>query len=98
MTKAKENERSSWTFFTNHGHVLFVLASNPDARTRDIAERVQITERAAQRIVHELEEDGYVRIVKKGRRNSYVVNGRKKLRHPIEKHCAIETLIEALEI
>ena len=56
MASAQRTEGGSWTFFTNHAHVLFVLASNPDARTRDIADQVQITERAAQRIVHELEE------------------------------------------
>jgi len=98
MTNGSDNEPSSWTFFTNHGHVLFVLASDPDARTRDIADRVQITERAAQRIVHELEEEGYVRIVKKGRRNHYVVNGKKKLRHPVEKHNSVEALIAALKL
>lgn len=98
MTKETRDEGHSWTFFSNHGHVLFVLASDPDARTRDIAERVRITERAAQRIVHELEQDGYVRIVKKGRRNSYIVNGRKKLRHPIEEHCSVDRLIEALDL
>ena len=98
MTKDDGSRHGTWTFFSNHGHVLFVLASDPDARTRDIAERVHITERAAQRIVHELEQDGYIRIVKKGRRNSYVVNGRKKLRHPIEQHCSVDRLIEALEL
>ena len=98
MTQETRDEGHSWTFFSNHGHVLFVLASDPDARTRDIAERVRITERAAQRIVHELEQDGYIRIVKKGRRNSYIVNGRKKLRHPIEEHCTVDRLIEALDL
>ena len=100
MTEEAEAETTAptWNFFTNHGHVLFVLASNPDSRTRDIAERVQITERAAQRIVRELEEGGYISIVKKGRRNSYLLNGERKLRHPIEKHCSISALIETLEL
>ncbi len=93
-----ETESNNWTFFTNYGHVLFFLASNPDARARDIADVVQITERAAQRIVHELEAAGYLKIVKKGRRNSYVINSKKKLRHPLEKHVAIQALIEALDI
>ena len=101
MTKAKTeatDEKPSWTFFTNHGHVLFVLAGEPDLRTREIAERVQITERAAQRIIHELDEGGYIRIVKQGRRNSYIVNRKKKLRHPIEKHCSLSELIEAIVV
>jgi len=98
MSEESRDKPARWTFFSNHGHVLFVLAADPDARTRDIAERVQITERAAQRIVHELEHDGYVRIVKKGRRNSYVVNRKKRLRHPIESHCTLDRLIDALEL
>ncbi|MFK7898264.1 MAG: MarR family transcriptional regulator [Myxococcota bacterium] len=93
-----ESETNNWTFFTNYGHVLFFLASNPDARARDIADVVQITERAAQRIVHELEAEGYLKIEKKGRRNSYLVNAKKKLRHPLEKHVAIQELIEALDL
>ena len=98
MARVDEREGSSWTFFTNHAHVLFVLASEPDARLRDVAERVQITERAAQRIVHELEADGYLKIAKEGRRNRYLVHSRKKLRHPIEKHCTIDSLLEALDL
>ncbi|MBC7593732.1 MAG: winged helix-turn-helix domain-containing protein, partial [Kineosporiaceae bacterium] len=44
-----------WTFLTNHAHVLLCVADNPNARMRDVAEQVGITERAAQRIVTELE-------------------------------------------
>ncbi|MEZ4571575.1 MAG: winged helix-turn-helix domain-containing protein [Thermomicrobiales bacterium] len=44
-----------WTFFTNHMHVLGCLADAPDLTLREVAERVGITERAAQRIVAELE-------------------------------------------
>ena len=50
----------SWTFLTNHAHVLVCIARQPDIRIRDIAELVGITERAAQRIVADLAEEGYV--------------------------------------
>ena len=33
----------TWTFFSNHAHVLLALAETPDARLRDVAERVGIT-------------------------------------------------------
>ncbi|MGF1507975.1 MAG: helix-turn-helix transcriptional regulator [Myxococcota bacterium] len=82
-----------WTFFTNHAHVLFVLANDPEARLRDVAEQVQITERAAQRIVRELEEDGYLEVVKSGRRNTYRINPRLALRHPVEEHCSVADLL-----
>ena len=51
--------RSSWTFLTNHAHVLVCIAEEPDVRGRDIADRVGITERSAQAIVADLVADGY---------------------------------------
>ncbi len=70
-----------WTFLSNHGHVLVSLARDPDARTRDVAESVGITERAVQQIVHDLLEQGYVEKVKVGRRNRYTVVRGAHLRH-----------------
>ena len=43
-----------WTFFTNHFHVLLVVARHPDARLRSVADEVGITERAAHRILGDL--------------------------------------------
>ena len=85
-----------WTFLTNHSHVLLSIASDPDIRLRDIAVRVGITERAAQRIVNDLAEAGYVIPLKIGRRNRYQVDPTKTLRHPIEKHCQVQSLIDLL--
>ena len=51
-------QRRKWTFLTNHGHVLVFVHRNPDARVRDIASAVGITERAAQTILSDLEDDG----------------------------------------
>ncbi len=73
-----------WTFLTNHAHVLLCVSQNPEVRLRDVAEQVGITERAAQRIVAELEEAGYLARVKSGRRNTYVLNPELRLRHPLE--------------
>ena len=43
-----------WTFLTNHAHVLLCVARDPEARLRDVALAVGITERATQRIVADL--------------------------------------------
>ena len=43
-----------FAFLTNYGKTLLVIATDPRVRTRDIAALLQITERAAQRIVAEL--------------------------------------------
>jgi DNA-binding MarR family transcriptional regulator len=85
-----------WTFLTNHSHTLLCIAEDPDVRLRDIAERVGITERAAQRIVAELEEAGYVSHEKVGRRNHYQVHASLPLRHPLEDHLSIGALLRVL--
>jgi len=86
----------SWTFLTNHAHVLLCLAQNPSERMRDIASLVGITERAVQRIISELEEAGYIDRFRQGRRNTYCVMGERFLRHPIEKHRQIDDLIRLI--
>ncbi len=83
----------SWTFLTNHAHVLIVLYSEPGLVLREVAQRVGITERAVQRIVQDLEEEGFVRRIKVGRKNEYEVLVGKSLRHPIEWHRNIGDLI-----
>lgn len=86
----------TWTFFTNHAHVLFCISEDPDIRLRDIAERVGITERATQRIVAELEEAGYLTHERLGRRNHYEVLVDQALRHPVEGHVAVAELVSLL--
>lgn len=85
-----------WTLFSNHGHVLLYLAGDTRARLRDVAENVGITERAVQKIVRELQDAGYLTVTKHGRCNRYRINGRKSLRHPIESHCTLSRLIQAV--
>lgn len=87
---------TSWTFFTNHAHVLFCICSDQDIRLRDVADRVGITERAAQRIVSDLEDAGYLKHVRVGRRNHYEVMTEQTLRHPVESQVRIGDLLEVL--
>jgi DNA-binding IclR family transcriptional regulator len=84
---------ADWTFFSNHAHVLFCLAAEPDLRIRDVATRVGITERAAQRIVAELAADGFLVVVRTGRRNRYTVPRALPLRHPVEAHRTVGQLL-----
>ena len=65
----------------------------PELTLREVAQKVGITERATQKIIHDLEKDGFLKISKVGRQNSYKIIGRKKLRHNIEKNCRIDELI-----
>jgi DNA-binding MarR family transcriptional regulator len=91
------NNQSSWVFLTNHAHVLLCIARDPDTRTRDIAEHVGITERAAQRIVSELIAEGYLTRTKIGRRNRYEINRHGHLRSEAFHHLKIGPLLDLLD-
>lgn len=86
----------SWTFLTNHSHVLIRIASEPMVRIRDLAEEIGITERGVLRIIGELEEAGYLSHAREGRRNVYSVHRRKPLRHPVERHRTLGDLLDAI--
>jgi DNA-binding MarR family transcriptional regulator len=85
-----------WTFLTNHAHVLVLLARNPDALLRELADAVGITERAVQRIVAELVDCGYVESERVGRRNRYRIRADRPLRHPVEASTTVKQLLELL--
>ena len=88
---------SEWNFLSNHAHVLVCLARDSEARLRDIALDVGITERRVSSIVTELEAEGVIKISRNGRRNSYSVNRRARLRHPLESHQTVGDLLRAIE-
>jgi predicted ArsR family transcriptional regulator len=77
--------------------VLLCIARDRDSRTRDIAEQVGITERAAQRIVSDLIAEGYLKRTKIGRRNRYEINRQGHLRHPVFNHLEIGPLLDILD-
>ena len=85
--------RPTWTFLTNHGHVLIAVAADPEARVRDIAERVGITERAVQGILDDLERGGYLERERVGRRNRYRLRKGGRFRHPAEAGHAVDELL-----
>ena len=87
---------SHWTFFSNYAHVLICLAETPDATLREVAERVGITERSAMRLITHLDEAGILTRVKRGRRNTYLIDTSVHLRHPIEEHCTVGELLETI--
>ncbi|MDA9778094.1 winged helix-turn-helix domain-containing protein [Rubripirellula sp.] len=86
----------SWTFLTNHAHVLAVLHANPRMVLREVAARVGITERAVQRIVQDLEEEGFIERMRVGRQNVYRILDQQPLRHPIEAHRKIGDLLNLI--
>ncbi|MBK5220325.1 MAG: MarR family transcriptional regulator [Thermoleophilia bacterium] len=86
----------TWTFITNHARVLLVIARDPTLRLRDIAATLDITERAAQRIVTELVDEGYLTRKREGRRNSYKVHPKMPMRAPQAKHTEVGEILDVL--
>lgn len=85
-----------WTFLTNHAHVLVCLSRNPDELLREVAAEVGITEGAAQRIVADLVDAGYLERTRVGRRNRYELDPKLPLRHPLERDHAIGEILGIL--
>ena len=94
---SSENANRTWRFLSNHTQVLLCLHRDPNVRLRDIAQSVGITERAAQRIVADLIESGYVESERNGRRNHYRINTDIAMRHPAQRGHEIGELLELLE-
>jgi hypothetical protein len=85
-----------WTFLSNHAHVLICIAREPEARLREVAAQVGITERAVQHIVADLEEAGYLSHTRKGRRNYYKLHVDRPFRHPVAAHRDISLLLSLI--
>jgi DNA-binding MarR family transcriptional regulator len=87
---------SSFGFLTNHGLALVCIAEDTRIRIRDLATAVGITERAAQRIVADLIDAGYVARRRDGRRNQYDVRTDLPLTLPNQRDVDLGALLGVL--
>ncbi|WP_420000190.1 helix-turn-helix transcriptional regulator [Streptomyces boninensis] len=94
--RAVPEPHSGWTFLTNHARVLAAIAQNRHARIRDIAAHCRLTERAVQKIIADLEYEGYLSHHKEGRSNTYRIEPDKVLRHPTEAGLPVAELLSLL--
>jgi DNA-binding MarR family transcriptional regulator len=85
-----------FSFLTNHGLALLCIAHDPEVRMRDIAADVQITERAAQRIVADLIDAGYLDRERVGRRNRYTVRANLPISLPARRDIDLNSLLNVL--
>jgi DNA-binding MarR family transcriptional regulator len=86
----------NWSFLTNHARALLFMASEPEARLRDLAAALDVTERTAFAIVNDLTEDGYVVKAKEGRRNRYSIQAHLPLRDTISRERTIGEVLAVL--
>jgi predicted transcriptional regulator of viral defense system len=85
-----------WRFLTNHAQVLLCIAHDPGIRVREISEAVGITERAAHRIVAELDTAGYITRTRNGRRNNYTIQSHLPLPDPLARGEKVGDLLSVL--
>ena len=96
MNNKTTDKKPNWTFLSNHAHVILCLAQSPSIRIRDLSAQVGITERAVQRIIAKLVEEGYLEKTKEGRRNLYSICCDKPLKHSIESHKNVNDLLKLI--
>jgi predicted ArsR family transcriptional regulator len=89
-------EPASWSFLTNHAQVLVCIAQDPGVRLREIGNAVGITERAAHRIVSELDAAGYISRERHGRRNRYTIQSHLPLPDPLAREQKLGDLLAIL--
>jgi len=91
------NDRvGDWSFLTNHARALLFIANHPDARLRDLASALDVTERTAYGIVADLTEAGYVLKERDGRRNRYQIQHDLPLRDTISRERTIGEVLDLL--
>ncbi|HVA42937.1 MAG TPA: hypothetical protein VNF50_05590 [Acidimicrobiales bacterium] len=62
---------AAWSFLTNHARAMLFIAAHPDARLRDVAAVLNVTERTAYAVVADLSTAGYLVKERLGRRSRY---------------------------
>jgi DNA-binding Lrp family transcriptional regulator len=75
---------------------LLCIAEDPRILMREIAATVNITERAAQRIVSDLIDAGYLDRTRDGRRNAYTVRTDLPIALPSQRDIDLNSLLSAL--
>ena len=88
----------SWSFLSNHGAVLVLVATQPRISATAIGSQLGITERPVRRIISELEAAGYLRRTRDGRANRYEVNPVLPLPGPVIRDIAVGDLIDILRV
>ena len=87
---------SEWTFITNHGAVLALVAEHGQITARDIGMRLNLAERSVHRIIGELESEGYIDKQREGRLNYYRVRRDMPLRREDRRNVAVGSLLKVL--
>jgi predicted transcriptional regulator len=85
-----------WNFITNHGLVLLYISHNPQCTMREMAVALGVTERSIQRVIKDLEQEGYVTWEGTGKGNCYQINDTRGLKHELTRDVIVADLLGLL--
>ena len=88
----------AWSFITNHGAVLLLIAQWRQITARDIAARLGLTERPVRRIIADLAAAGYVHKQRVGRVNQYEVALDLPLPQPVNREVVVGDLLQVFHL
>jgi predicted transcriptional regulator len=91
---------AEWSLLTNHARLLLAIENEPELRVRDIAERLNLSERGVHLILRDLRDAGYVTAnrdpSRDGRRIYLSVVPSKPFRREPFRHQTVGQLLELL--
>ena len=85
-----------WNFITNHGLVLLYVSKNPQSTMRDMAAALGVTERSIQRVLKDLEAEGYITWQGTGKGNIYQIYHTRELKHELTRDFVVGDLLKLL--
>jgi len=85
-----------WNFITNHGLVLLYISHNPQCTMREMAVALNVTERSIQRVLEDLEAEGYITWQRTGKGNNYEINHTRGLKHELTRDVIVSDLLDLL--
>jgi predicted transcriptional regulator len=85
-----------WNFITNHGLVLLYISHNPQCTMREMASALGVTERSIQRVLEDLDSEGYITWQRTGKGNIYDINNTRGLKHALTRDVIVGDLLTLL--
>jgi DNA-binding transcriptional regulator YhcF (GntR family) len=89
-------EIKDWNFITNHGLMLLYISQHPQCTTREMASTIKTTERTVQRVLIDLEKEGYITWQRTGKGNIYQINREHGLKHELTRDSVVGDLLDLL--
>ena len=92
----KGGKMANWSFITNHGAVLAIIAQYGAIKAAEIARKLDITERSVRRVIADLSSEGYITKKYQSGVNHYQINAELPLRRKEQQSIKVRELLKAL--